>query len=128
MVYSGEIKVLFIDDDSMQLYFFEQMLKTFDQEIMVDTLEEPGQLLEKISSNKYDCIVVDYTMPRLNGIEVIQKIKEKWNIPCILYTGREPEDLEEEARKAEVDDFMMKIMNPEDYQILIQKIRGLVKK
>ena len=128
MVYSGEIKVLFIDDDSMQLYFFEQMLRTFDQEIMVDTLEEPGQLLEKISSTQYDCIVVDYTMPRLNGIEVIQKIKEKWNIPCILYTGREPEDLEEEARKAEVDDFMMKIMNPEDYQILIQKIRGLVKK
>ena len=128
MGYAGEIKVLFIDDDSMQLYFIDQMIKTFDKQVIVDTLEDPSQVIDKVSSNHYDCIVVDYTMPRISGIKVIQQIKERWDTPCILYTGREPEDLEAEALAAGVDDFMMKIMDPEDYKTLIQKIRNLIKK
>jgi len=128
MGYAGEIRVLFIDDDSMQLYFIGQMIKSFDQQVIVDTLEDPSQVMDKVSSNQYDCIVVDYTMPRISGIKVIQQIKEKWDVPCILYTGREPDDLEAEALAAGVDDFMMKIMDPEDYKTLIQKIRNIVKK
>jgi DNA-binding NarL/FixJ family response regulator len=121
------LKILFIDDEEMQLFFIKPMIQSFDSNIDVVTLSDPLKVFDDLKKENFDCVIVDYTMPKISGIDLIKNIKGQMDIPCILYTGRDQEDVYEEAINVGVDAVIQKIMNPEDYVKLIKIIRDLVK-
>jgi len=46
---------------------------------------------------EYDCIISDYAMPHLNGINLTEKIRERSDIPVILDTVQGSEEVAESA-------------------------------
>jgi len=67
-------------------------------------------------------------MPTMNGIELSKKIREKYSIPIILYTGQGSEEVAEAAFTVGVDDYLRKEMDPSHYQVLAKRIRHVVEK
>ncbi len=118
------IKVLHIDDELNQLDFTKMFLEKIDKEVEVISKLNPEDALKDIKeSDSFDCIISDYKMLSMNGIELAEKVREKSSIPFILYTGQGSEEVAERALEAGINDYLNKEIDPSHYQILAKSVR-----
>ncbi|MDP8259184.1 MAG: response regulator, partial [Candidatus Aadella gelida] len=68
-------KILLIDDDKDMCSTLKDVLK-LDTQFEVEYTISPLDALDKIKETNYDLIVVDYKMPEMNGIELLEHIKK----------------------------------------------------
>jgi len=122
----GVIRVLHVDDDTNQLIFTKRFLEELDPSIQVESVASPEEALSKASS--FDCVVSDYVLPGMNGIELTHRVRETCTIPFILYTGQGSEEVAERAFAAGVDDYIRKELDPSHYQVLAKRIKIAVEK
>jgi len=125
---SNEIRILHVDDDVNQSEFLQYFLPNMDKAFRIDYVSDPCQVMEKMESEIYDCVVTDFQMPKINGIELAEKIRESFDIPIIIYTGQGSEEIAEAAFSAGIDDYLRKEMDPSHYQVLAKRIRNVVEK
>ena len=101
-----------MDDEPMVLELTKSFLereKTFD----VDTATSAKSALEKISKKSYDAIVADYQMPDIDGLELLQIIRNQGrNISYILFTGKGREDVAIRALNYGADFYLQKGGDP----------------
>jgi CheY-like chemotaxis protein len=124
--YNQLIEVIHLDDEPNVLTFTKMFLETMDPSIMVNSVNSYHELEEELEANNYDCIICDYKMPEINGLEVAKKIKTKRATPLILYTGQDNKVSREEAFASGVDDYIRKEIDPSHYHLLAESIRSLV--
>ncbi|HUV54974.1 MAG TPA: ATP-binding protein [Candidatus Krumholzibacteriaceae bacterium] len=122
------IKILHVDDEGSHLEFTKMFLEELDEGVVVDSATNPEEALGLQEKNSYDCIVSDYKMLSMDGIELAQRVRERSNVPFILYTGQGSEDVAEQAFEAGIDDYIRKESEPSHYQILAKRIRQNVDK
>lgn len=82
-------RLLLIDDDPLQLTMMEAMLK--HPSLAVTTCNHPDELFIHLQQQLYDAIITDIQMPAMNGIDLINKIKDFPNtkdVPVIAMTAR----------------------------------------
>ena len=92
------IRVLHVDDDQDLLLLVARIMTSIDPNLHIESTTAPTEALEKIKNNEYDCIVSDYSMPTIDGIELAERIRKESNIPFILYTRQGSEEVAERAR------------------------------
>jgi PAS domain S-box-containing protein len=119
------INVLHIDDDENQRAFLKIFVEE-DSSIRVTSISSQETALELVSTGAYDCLVSDYDMPEVNGIELAQRVRERTRIPIIIYTGKGSEEIAEKAFAAGIDDYIRKEDTPAHYQVLVKRIRHVV--
>jgi two-component system phosphate regulon response regulator PhoB len=84
------------------------------------------EALNRIRVSQPDLILLDYLMPRLDGREVCRRIKgdaRLKNIPIIVLTASQTENLSQLLEEAQVDDYLVKPYQIED---LIKKIKRIL--
>lgn len=84
-----EAKLLLIDDDPLQLQLTTAMLQEYA--LSVTCCSHPDELFIHLQQQKFDLILTDIQMPAMNGIELLQKIREMPNgkkTPIIAITAR----------------------------------------
>ena len=74
MVLSKEIKILIVDDDPFILDMY--ILKFREQGFQIDTATDGGMALEKIKTTKPDLLLLDVVMPKMDGFDVIRRLRE----------------------------------------------------
>ncbi len=117
------IRVLHIDDEDAQLVFAKMFLEDADPGLEVVSFSDPAKLLDSLDDS-VDCVVSDYIMPGMDGMELCHRVKERASVPFILYTGRGSEVVAEAAFKRGVDDYVRKESDPSHYQLLAKRIRS----
>ncbi len=82
-------KILIVEDENniAQLLAVNLMLAGYEYEIASDG--EDG--LQKALTNKFDLILLDLMLPKMNGFEVCANVRKKLNTPIIMVTAREEE-------------------------------------
>jgi len=125
---SDQIKVLHIDDDKNQLEFLSLFLSSSDNLISVTSTTDPTAAIKYLETEHFDCVVTDFSMPQLNGIDLSKKIREISNIPIIIYTGQGSEEVAEAAFLVGIDDYLRKEMDPSHYQVLANRVKQIVEK
>lgn len=119
---SENIKILWADDEidvlKPQLYFLEK--KGYD----VVTVSNGHDALDVLYDDReIDIVFLDESMPGLTGLETLSKIKEKYpNIPVIMITKNEAENIMEEAIGSQIDDYLIKPVNPNQILHSLKKI------
>jgi CheY-like chemotaxis protein len=79
-------RILLIDDNRNGLLARKSVLT--DQGYAVTTYSSPEDALEHLTSNKFDLIVTDYRMPRMNGVELIAHVRALTpTVPIVLVSG-----------------------------------------
>jgi PAS domain S-box-containing protein len=121
----GRIRVLHVDDEQDQLSFARILLEDADHEIVVESVSSPFEALDRLSAPP-DCVVTDYQMAEMDGIELARKIRGVTDVPVILYTGRGSEEVASAAFAAGVNDYLRKEMDPGHFQVLARRIRHAV--
>jgi len=120
--------VLHIDDDANQLIFTKRFLEEVDPTMWVESVSSPEEALRLLQEQSFDCVVSDYVMPGLDGVELAREIRETSNIPIFIYTGKGSEEVAERAFAAGVDDYLRKELDPSHYQVLAKRIKHAVEK
>ena len=105
-------RILVVDDSRMNCVVVKQVLTTLYEVSVVNS----GQgALEFLQSEIVDLILMDIEMPKMDGRETLQKIKENPNwakIPIIFLTAYTNPEMEAECLKAGADDFISKPFAP----------------
>jgi two-component system sporulation sensor kinase A len=125
---SKNIKVLHIDDEETQLEMMEVFLSLSGYPISCTSTSDPSQALILLKTEVFDCIISDFSMPDMNGIDLARKIRDFSSIPIILYTGRGSEEVAETAFSVGVNDYIRKELQPSHYQVLAERIVKTVEK
>lgn len=118
----NNIKILWADDEidllKPQLFFLEK--KGYE----VTTVSNGHDALDVINDNeRIDVVFLDESMPGLTGLETLSKIKEiKSNIPIVMITKNEAENLMEEAIGSQIDDYLIKPVNPNQILLTLKKL------
>ena len=120
------IRVLHVDDEEDQLRFTKMFLEELDEEVTVDSVSDPDEAIRLQGRNSYDLVISDYKMVSMTGIELFHKVRERSDVPFILYTGKGSEEVVESAFKEGMDSYMKKEADPCHYQVLSKRIRQIV--
>lgn len=82
-------RVLFVDDDPALL---RAICRSLDEIYEIETALSGLEALSLLEQASFDCIVSDMKMPQMNGVELITRIKQRWqNMACIILTGNQDE-------------------------------------
>ncbi len=121
------LRVLLVDDDDTHLELSEMALRRIDASFIFNTAGSAEKALELIHGQTFDCIVSNYTMYRMNGVEFCERLRgEGCDTPFILFTCRDDEKMVERAFKAGVDSYLEKGPSLDVYIVLVQRIMNLV--
>ena len=119
-------KILVVDDEKDILEFLKYNLEA--NNYIVETAQDGISALKKLKSFKPSLIILDVMMPRLNGVETCEKIREDstLNDVIILFLSARNEEFTQVAcYDAGADDFIEK---PIKVKLIIKKIEILLKK
>jgi len=122
-----EIQVLHVDDEPDLADLTTTFLKREDDRFTVETAHSADEGRERVDDRPPDCVVSDYNMPGMNGIEFLQAVREEYpNLPFILFTGKGSEAVASDAISAGVTDYLQKGSGSEQYELLANRIRNAV--
>ena len=123
------ISLLHVDDDPDLADLAAEFLEREDDRITVDTATNASDGLEQIADCGYDCIVSDYEMPGMDGIEFLEAVREDYpDLPFILFTGKGSEEIASEAISAGVTDYLQKETGTGQYTVLANRVTNAVEK
>lgn len=117
-------KNILIIEDELRIRF---LLRDYFSKEGFNIIEaEDGALgIKAFQSNKVDLILLDIMMPNIDGITVLQTIREVSNVPIILLTAKSEEDDKLFGYEVGADDYITKPFSP---KILIAKVKALLKR
>jgi PAS domain S-box-containing protein len=121
------IRVLHVDDDADFLGVVATFLERTDDRFVVETATSTREGMDRIDEGNIDCVVSDYEMPRTNGIEFLDAVRERHaSLPFILFTGKGSETVASEAISVGVTDYLQKGTGTEQYELLANRIANAV--
>lgn len=116
-------KILIVDDESSIRRVFRDILE--HEKYSVDEAADGMDALAKIEKTKYDVIVMDIKMPKMDGIETLSKIQNIADVPVIMISGHADIETAVQAVKMGAFDFISK---PLDLQRILITIRNAMEK
>jgi PAS domain S-box-containing protein len=118
--------VVCVDDDRMVLDLLTTMLARVG-EFTVEGFTDPRAALRRIREGGVHCVVSDYEMPGLDGLELLERSREfDPGLPFIVYTGRGSEEVAVEAISRGATDYVRKEQDTTQYALLGHRIEAAV--
>jgi two-component system OmpR family response regulator len=111
-----------IEDDIELAQILSEYLSSFG--IEVENFDEPFGALGKIAlkHKEYDLIILDLTLPGLDGLEVCKELTKKYDIPIIISSARSDINDKVTALELGADDYLPKPYDPRELEVRIKTI------
>ena len=115
------IKILWVDDEIELLKPHFLFLK--DKGYLTTACNNGQEALLILQKNTFDVVLLDENMPGLGGLETLNEIKlSSPNLPVIMITKNEEEQIMEEAIGAKISDYLIKPVNPNQILLALKKL------
>ena len=116
-------RIALVDDDRNILTSVKMTLEGEGFEI--DTYSDGQSALEAFYRKQPDIVVLDIKMPRMDGMDLLQKMRPKISIPVIFLTSKDDEIDEVLGLRMGADDYIKK---PFSQRLLVARIRALLRR
>jgi DNA-binding response OmpR family regulator len=115
--------LLVVDDEPSICLILEHYLGANFQVFVKNNGREALDWLQ--AGNTVDAIIADYSMPLMDGLEFVGRIRSSGayqGIPLIMLSGKDETKEKIKCLKAGADDYLIKPFNPEELEVRIQSI------
>lgn len=112
-----------VEDDDDVLHLVKDILEVEGFDVL--PYHDGAGALDAFESSSPDLIITDITMPEMDGIQLLQRLREKSDTPVILLTGRIDEKDEMAGLRTGADDFIRKPFSP---RVLVERVRTVLRR
>ncbi|MFB6268659.1 MAG: PAS domain S-box protein [Halobacterium sp.] len=124
---SSRIRVLHVEDDPDFAALAAEFLERADERLGVTTVHDPTAALDALDDDCFDCVVSDYDLPGMDGVELLEAIRDDHpDLPFVLFTGKGSEEVASEAISAGATDYLQKETGTDQYAILANRVVNAV--
>ena len=117
------VKICLIDDDQNILASLSLALKS--EKFEVETFSDGISGLEALNDSDFDIAILDIKMPRIDGLEVLQRLRVDSDIPVIFLTSKDDEIDQLLGLKMGADDYITK---PFSQKLLIERVKTILRR
>ena len=115
------IRVLVVDDDKAICEYVSTILEK--DGFLVKTLTNPLMAEEEVRDGEYHILILDVMMPKLDGIEVLKKVRKlDSDIAVIMFTGYPNLDTAVASMKLDAADYIKKPFQVEELRAVITRV------
>src|SRR5688572_1746681 len=120
------LRILVVEDEAVTRRALVRSLHAGNSDIAVREEENGLVAAGLLHSEEFDCVVLDYLLPGMNGLSVLRQLREVGNkTPIIVLTAKGDEQLAVEMMKSGANDYLSKSrLSPE---ALVQRVRNAVR-
>lgn len=118
------MKILIVEDEAKMSSFLERGLK--EEGYVVDIADDGEKGLEFASTNEYDLLILDWMLPKMNGVEVCHRLrKQKKQVPVLMLTAKDSVEDKIKGLDEGADDYLTK---PFSFEELLARVRALLRR
>ena len=115
-------KILIVDDDQELCELLTEFLQL--EGFKVNAVHDGETALTRCQSDVHDVVILDVMLPRIQGFEVLRKLREFSNIPVLMLTARGEDTDRIVGLEIGADDYLPKPCNPRE---LAARLRAIFK-
>jgi two-component system OmpR family response regulator len=123
------VRVLVVDDDRAICDYMETFLSKDGFE--VKTLNDPSSAPEEVKVGGYHLVVLDLMMPKMDGLQVLERIRKVDNdVAVVIFTGYPSLETAVQSMKLDAVDYLKKPFNPEEFRVVVDRVmrkKGLLR-
>ena len=113
-------RILIVDDEEIVIRSCLRILSNGDYE--VEAAQDGWEALRKIDENDYDVIILDIMMPKIDGMEVLQRVKETHpDVDVIMVTGHSQIETAVRSMKLGAFDYLPKPFDPDELELIVER-------
>ncbi|MEX0859879.1 MAG: response regulator transcription factor [Cucumibacter sp.] len=116
-------KIALVDDDRNILASVSMTLES--EGYQVATYTDGASGLDGLTSDKPDLAILDIKMPRMDGMELLRRLRQKSDLPVIFLTSKDEEIDELFGLKMGADDFITK---PFSQRLLVERVKAILRR
>ncbi|MDE7351463.1 MAG: response regulator transcription factor [Acetatifactor sp.] len=116
-------RILLIDDDKELCALIKKSV--LQENIETDCCYLGKEGLIKLRDHKYQLVILDISMPELDGFEILERIRERYNLPVLMFTAKNDHISKVRGLRAGADDYLTK---PFEMDELIARILSLIRR
>ncbi|NTF46157.1 response regulator transcription factor [Rhizobium rhizogenes] len=116
-------KVLLIDDDRELTGLLVEYLA--EEGFDARAIDDPRLGLQEATSNSYEIVILDVMMPRINGIDVLQRIRKTSSIPVLMLSARGENVDRITGLNLGADDYVSKPCSPGE---IVARLRAIMRR
>jgi DNA-binding response OmpR family regulator len=116
-------KILLVEDEKKIRWLVKDYLEENNYE--VDEAENGEVAFDMFYNGKYDLVITDIMMPKMNGIDLVKEIRMFSKIPIIMLTAKTTDEDELTGLNYGADDYVKKPFNPD---VLLKRVEVLLKR
>ena len=103
---SPKKNILIVEDEQDTINFFKRFLNQVRPEYILTGLTDPLKAIESIQSKRPDIILLDYSMPGLNGLDLLKQIQQLNDPPPVIFLTAHSKHRQEAVEAGAVDYFV----------------------
>ena len=113
-------KILIVDDEEIVIRSCLRILD--DSSYVVDSVQDGLEALRKVDETDYDIVILDIMMPKMDGLEVLQQVKERHpDVDVIMMTGLSQIQTAVKAMKLGAFDYLSKPFDPDELKQVVDR-------
>ena len=114
------VRILVVDDEEIVIRSCVRILA--NQGYEVDSAGGGAEALRQLEQSHYDIMILDVMMPKMDGLEVLQRVKEMHpDIDVIMVTGLSQIETAVRAMKLGAFDYLSKPFDPDELQLVVSR-------
>lgn len=114
------MKILIVDDEEGIRQIIKEYCKSMNY--ITEEAENGEEALKKILKNKYDLMVLDIMMPKMDGLTMLKECPKEKRIPTIILSARGEEYDKLSGFDLGIDDYLTKPFSPKELMARIKAI------
>ena len=113
-------RILCVDDEDIVIRSCRRVLD--DDEFAVDSVQSGPEALDRIEEKDFDVVILDIMMPKMDGIEVLQRVKESHpDLEVIMITGLSQVETAVKSMKLGAFDYLTKPFDPDELKLVVER-------
>src|SRR6186713_3414756 len=115
------VRILIVDDDKAICDFMQSLLEK--DGFIVKTLSDPTLVEDEVRQGEYHVIILDLMMPKLDGIEVLRRIRNlDKDIAVVIFTAHPNLDSAIASMKLDAVDYLKKPFNVDEFREVLSRV------
>ncbi len=114
------VSILIVDDEEIVIRSCRRILS--DSQFKLDSVQNGFDALQKVDESAYDILLLDIMMPKMDGLEVLQSVKERYpDVEVIMMTGLSEISTAVKAMKLGAFDYLPKPFDPDELKQVVER-------